>query len=137
MTPVIATNGVIALPSRSTQWVWGQNLDPGGWTAYLAGRIVTAWLVPAEHRCRDNLHHAGIDIVDARDPQYYSGASVSLNRAGHIASHCPSPEIGGCIAAALSNRRRFALSRLLRSALDSSWEERERHPELPVETSVK
>jgi thiosulfate/3-mercaptopyruvate sulfurtransferase len=34
---------------------------------------------------RANLRHAGIDIVDARDPQYYSGASASRNRAGHIA----------------------------------------------------
>jgi len=34
---------------------------------------------------RTNLRHAGIDIVDARDPQYYSGASASRNRAGHIA----------------------------------------------------
>jgi len=34
---------------------------------------------------RANLRHAGIDIIDARDPQYYSGASVSRNRAGHIA----------------------------------------------------
>jgi thiosulfate/3-mercaptopyruvate sulfurtransferase len=34
---------------------------------------------------RANLRHAGIDIVDARDPEYYSGASVSRNRAGHIA----------------------------------------------------
>ena len=34
---------------------------------------------------RSNLRHAGIDIVDARDPQYYTGASASRNRAGHIA----------------------------------------------------
>jgi len=34
---------------------------------------------------RANLRHAGIDIVDARDPEYYTGASVSRNRAGHIA----------------------------------------------------
>jgi thiosulfate/3-mercaptopyruvate sulfurtransferase len=34
---------------------------------------------------RANLRHAGIDIVDARDPQFYTGASVSRNRAGHIA----------------------------------------------------
>jgi thiosulfate/3-mercaptopyruvate sulfurtransferase len=34
---------------------------------------------------RANLRHAGIDIVDARDPQFYSGASASRNRAGHIA----------------------------------------------------
>jgi thiosulfate/3-mercaptopyruvate sulfurtransferase len=40
---------------------------------------------------RDNLHHAGIDIVDARDPQYYSGASVSRNRAGHIAGAASIP----------------------------------------------
>jgi thiosulfate/3-mercaptopyruvate sulfurtransferase len=32
-----------------------------------------------------NLRRTGIDIVDARDPQYYTGASVSRNRAGHIA----------------------------------------------------
>jgi thiosulfate/3-mercaptopyruvate sulfurtransferase len=34
---------------------------------------------------RVNLRKGGIDIVDARDPQYYSGASASRNRAGHIA----------------------------------------------------
>ena len=34
---------------------------------------------------RSNLRHDGIDIVDARDPQFYSGASASRNRAGHIA----------------------------------------------------
>ena len=34
---------------------------------------------------RSNLRHAGVDIVDARDPQFYSGASASRNRAGHIA----------------------------------------------------
>ena len=34
---------------------------------------------------RANLHHAGVDIVDARDPQYYTGAAVSPGkRAGHI-----------------------------------------------------
>jgi thiosulfate/3-mercaptopyruvate sulfurtransferase len=32
-----------------------------------------------------NLHHTGIDIVDARAPEYYSGASVAQGkRAGHI-----------------------------------------------------
>jgi thiosulfate/3-mercaptopyruvate sulfurtransferase len=34
---------------------------------------------------RANLRHEGTDIVDARDPQYYTGASASRNRAGHIA----------------------------------------------------
>jgi thiosulfate/3-mercaptopyruvate sulfurtransferase len=40
---------------------------------------------------RDNLRRAGIDIVDARDAQYYSGASVSRNRAGHIAGAASIP----------------------------------------------
>jgi thiosulfate/3-mercaptopyruvate sulfurtransferase len=40
---------------------------------------------------RANLHHAGIDIVDARDPQYFSGASASRNRAGHIAGAASIP----------------------------------------------
>ena len=40
---------------------------------------------------RNNLRHAGIDIVDARDPQYYSGASASRNRAGHIAGAASIP----------------------------------------------
>jgi len=32
-----------------------------------------------------NLHHAGVDIVDARAPQFYSGATVPKDRrAGHI-----------------------------------------------------
>jgi len=34
---------------------------------------------------RGNLRQPGVDIVDARDPQYYSGASTSTGkRAGHI-----------------------------------------------------
>lgn len=34
---------------------------------------------------RANLRHAGVDIVDARDPGYYSGAQIPNNqRAGHI-----------------------------------------------------
>jgi thiosulfate/3-mercaptopyruvate sulfurtransferase len=34
---------------------------------------------------RANLHRAGVDIVDARDPQYYTGASAAPGkRAGHI-----------------------------------------------------
>jgi thiosulfate/3-mercaptopyruvate sulfurtransferase len=40
---------------------------------------------------RANLQHAGIDIVDARDPQFYSGASASRNRAGHIAGAASIP----------------------------------------------
>jgi thiosulfate/3-mercaptopyruvate sulfurtransferase len=32
-----------------------------------------------------NLHRAGVDIVDARDPQFYTGATVPQGRrAGHI-----------------------------------------------------
>lgn len=32
-----------------------------------------------------NLHHAGVAIVDARDPEYYTGASIPRDRrAGHI-----------------------------------------------------
>ena len=34
---------------------------------------------------RANLHHAGVDIIDARDPEYYSGAKAGrAKRAGHI-----------------------------------------------------
>jgi thiosulfate/3-mercaptopyruvate sulfurtransferase len=33
---------------------------------------------------RTNLHRTGVDIVDARAPEYYSGATPSHNRAGHI-----------------------------------------------------
>jgi thiosulfate/3-mercaptopyruvate sulfurtransferase len=34
---------------------------------------------------KDNLHHAGVDIVDARDPEFYTGATVPRDRrAGHI-----------------------------------------------------
>lgn len=41
-------------------------------------------MVDAEY-VRANLNHAGIAIVDARDPQYYTGASTSMGkRAGHI-----------------------------------------------------
>ncbi|HEY2014869.1 MAG TPA: sulfurtransferase [Bryobacteraceae bacterium] len=41
---------------------------------------------------RSNLHHAGVDIVDARLPEFYSGASIPQGRrAGHIpgASNIP------------------------------------------------
>jgi thiosulfate/3-mercaptopyruvate sulfurtransferase len=31
-----------------------------------------------------NLRHAGVDLVDARDPEFYSGAKVSQNHSGHI-----------------------------------------------------
>ncbi len=33
---------------------------------------------------RTHLRQAGVDLIDARDPQYYSGASASRNRSGHI-----------------------------------------------------
>jgi len=34
---------------------------------------------------RGNLHHAGVDIIDARNPEYYTGASTAPGkRAGHI-----------------------------------------------------
>jgi thiosulfate/3-mercaptopyruvate sulfurtransferase len=33
---------------------------------------------------RTNLQRPGVSIVDARDTQYYTGASASRNRAGHI-----------------------------------------------------
>jgi thiosulfate/3-mercaptopyruvate sulfurtransferase len=33
---------------------------------------------------RTHLNRTGVRIVDARDPQYYTGASASRNRAGHI-----------------------------------------------------
>ena len=41
---------------------------------------------------RSNLHHAGVDIVDARLPQFYTGATIpNGRRAGHIpgASNIP------------------------------------------------
>jgi thiosulfate/3-mercaptopyruvate sulfurtransferase len=33
---------------------------------------------------RTHLRQPGVDLIDARDPQYYSGATPSRNRAGHI-----------------------------------------------------
>jgi thiosulfate/3-mercaptopyruvate sulfurtransferase len=34
---------------------------------------------------RANLNHPGVDIIDARDPQYYNGSSAGMGkRAGHI-----------------------------------------------------
>ncbi len=33
---------------------------------------------------RTHLHQNGVDLLDARDTQYYTGATASRNRAGHI-----------------------------------------------------
>jgi thiosulfate/3-mercaptopyruvate sulfurtransferase len=69
-------------------WQWESRSVTTEVRAVHPGRITPcpqADVIASLDYVRANLRHAGIDIVDARDPQFYKGASVSRNRAGHIA----------------------------------------------------